>query len=699
MWPTFLSPWLPLAAGAIALPPLILLYFLKLKRRRMSVSSTFLWKKAIQDLQVNSPFQRLRNNLLLILQLLVLLLALAAMSRPLIEVRKPLEDRVAILIDHSASMATVEADGKTRLEIAKEHAKRLVDDMPEGHRAMVIPFASVARTLGPLTDDKSALKRQIDSIQQTAEASYMREAIALANASATPIGEGIGTPDNPVAPMQVHLLSDGRILDLLELPPAEAAITMTRVGDATNNVGIVGLDVRREYERPEVAAVLVRVRNYGPDAVDTDLSVYVDGRLDTASPVHLEAGYEPADEPADEPAPTGADADAAETITIAQSEPPPPEGSVQVLAFRLTHEAAATLEVRLGTDDAFPSDDRAWAVLLPARRVSALFVSDQNSFRSFIDRVIPGLPLAEHRWMTANEYESAPDDEIVEGGRSRFDVVVIDQHDTERLPPGNYLLFGSKPILPAAGGATEAAPIGGGAVGRDVLMVDWKDTHPVLRHVSVERISPIFEARRFEMPDDAVTLIEGESSPLMSLLARDGRQYLIVAFDLVRDEAGGAYSLNTPWLHRVSFPIFLYNAMRYLSATSTVGARASVEPGDAISLPAVDRNRNVEITTPDKQTVRLDPQGRFDVRFGETYRTGIYNVEGAAPGNERFAVNLLNEKESNIRPVDRLIVGGETAVVSQATQMSNQPLWPIILCVAFGLLLLEWYVYNRRARI
>jgi hypothetical protein len=73
-----------LYAAAVAVPLLLLLYFLKLKRREQLVSSTLLWKRAVQDLQVNAPFQRIRRNILLFLQLLMLFAVLFALAAPVL---------------------------------------------------------------------------------------------------------------------------------------------------------------------------------------------------------------------------------------------------------------------------------------------------------------------------------------------------------------------------------------------------------------------------------------------------------------------------------------------------------------------------------------------------------------------------------------------------------------------------------------
>src|SRR5882757_68024 len=121
--PSFLNPVNAAIAAAIVSPLLLLLYFLKLRRREISVSSTLLWRKAIQDLQVNAPFQRLRRNLLLLLQLILLFLLLLAISRPVTNVNAAPGKHAVILIDRSASMSARDQEGgRSRLAEAKRRA-------------------------------------------------------------------------------------------------------------------------------------------------------------------------------------------------------------------------------------------------------------------------------------------------------------------------------------------------------------------------------------------------------------------------------------------------------------------------------------------------------------------------------------------------------------------------------------------------
>src|SRR6188768_2553108 len=161
-FPTFLNPWMAALAAGIVIPALLVLYFLKLRRRELAVSSTLLWKKAVQDLQVNAPFQRLRRNLLLLLQLLLLFLLLLAFSRPVTHFTPGAGQISVLLIDRSASMATRDPDlkGKTRLEEAKRRAKDLAETLGKNSQAMVIAFDETAEIMQTFTGNISDLKRQ-----------------------------------------------------------------------------------------------------------------------------------------------------------------------------------------------------------------------------------------------------------------------------------------------------------------------------------------------------------------------------------------------------------------------------------------------------------------------------------------------------------------------------------------------------------
>ena len=133
---TWLTPWIAGIAASIAIPALLILYFLKLRRRDVEISTTLLWKKAIEDFQANAPFQKLRKNILLLLQLIALGAALIALAQPQIQSAVPTGQKHIILIDRSASMSALdETDGRggeiTRLDAAKEEALNFISTLRE----------------------------------------------------------------------------------------------------------------------------------------------------------------------------------------------------------------------------------------------------------------------------------------------------------------------------------------------------------------------------------------------------------------------------------------------------------------------------------------------------------------------------------------------------------------------------------------
>src|SRR5665213_3879834 len=99
---SFLSPaafWF-----AATLPVVVVFYLLKRKRVVKLVSSTLLWQKFLAETQASAPFQKLRRNWLLILQILLLLLAVFALARPYFATSAKSNELRVLILDASASM-------------------------------------------------------------------------------------------------------------------------------------------------------------------------------------------------------------------------------------------------------------------------------------------------------------------------------------------------------------------------------------------------------------------------------------------------------------------------------------------------------------------------------------------------------------------------------------------------------------------
>jgi hypothetical protein len=301
----FLAGWGPIAlAAGLTVPPLVALYFLKLRRQTLPVSSTLLWKRAVEDLQVNAPFQKIRNNLLLWLQLFVLLLAAFALGKPVWDAQEAEKDTLILLVDQSASMGVEEAEGKTRLALAQEQAKKEIDNLPDGSRAMVIGFSDRATVVSSFETDKQLLKRRIDAIEPTESTTTLSEAVTLAEAFMQNMVIAGDVPGNdptyeaPTSPTSVTILTDGNIADARDLTvkrlPTED-MQVISIGKRRDNVAILSMDARRNYERPAMLEVFAMVRNFGPEPVTLDATLYINDENVDVQTLILQRGDRDAD--------------------------------------------------------------------------------------------------------------------------------------------------------------------------------------------------------------------------------------------------------------------------------------------------------------------------------------------------------------------------------------------------------------------
>src|SRR5689334_15251456 len=128
----------PLAFAALALSlPLVLLYFLKVRRRERRVSSLLLWQAAFRDREASTFFQRLQRDPLLILQILALIALTLALARPVATVMGEGARKVVVVLDVSASMKARDVS-PSRFDVARSEAAALVRRLGEGAEVMVI---------------------------------------------------------------------------------------------------------------------------------------------------------------------------------------------------------------------------------------------------------------------------------------------------------------------------------------------------------------------------------------------------------------------------------------------------------------------------------------------------------------------------------------------------------------------------------
>ncbi len=600
-------------AFAAAIPVVILFYLLKRKRVVRLVSSTVLWQRFLAETQASAPFQKLRKNWLLLLQILLVALAVLALTRPYFSAQvKPAHLRVVVL-DASASMQSTD-EAPSRFEKARAEALKWVNALAGSDQMVILQAGATTEVKQSATSEKAALRRALEACAPSHGPTRLVPALRMAESL---VRDQRGA--------EIHLFSDGAVPELREFENKALPLIFHRVGVRGNNAGIIALDARANPENPRQRAVYVSTANFATNAVEGELELRLDGRLLETRAVKVPAG----------------------------------ETTPQVFIAEQTTDGVFT--ARLKATDDLAADNEASLVSLLPKPVKALLVTSGNRF---LERALRSVPNAEVS-LAGGLAETA----------NGYDFTVLDGVTPAVWPTGNVLAF----QVAQSNWFTSVERLEGPAI------VDWRYTHPLLRYVGFENVQ-IAESLAAKTPGWAVSLLDSPQAPLI-LAGELNRQRIVwVGFD----------PLNSNWPLRVSFPIFVANAMEWLNPANAAGGQLLVKSGEALRLPLAKPETTARVTFPDGEikTYQIDP-GASEFVFGQTQSQGVYRLQ-LGDTSMTFCVNLLDAAESDTRPQDSLQLGQFEQVEATTLRRTNMEVWRSIAGIGLAILLLEWWYYHRR---
>jgi len=637
---SFLTP-LSLLFAALAIP-ILLLYVLKLRRRDVLVSSTLLWQRLLRDREANAPWQRLRRNLLLLLQLLILALMALALARPFVPTPTLVTGSVVVLLDASASMQARDVDGiaPTRFDASLQAAREIVAGLGTGDVATVIAVGPQPRVLASATDDRALLRRALEGAAPTNGSADWEAAFALAAANLAAAPEA-----------QAIVISDGALPE--PLPPLPGQLRFVGVGGGNHNLAIAALATR---EGPTGHQAFLRVVNYNDAEAEPLVELSADGVLFDARRLRV-------------PPHTGAD------LTFADLP-----YDLQILQARLILRDAGVWAD--GEGDALPLDDTAWAIRAPAASGRVLLVSDGNLF---LEQALAALPEVDLVRLSPGSPIPPPWGRT-EGG---YDLYVYDGLVTGTLPPGNLWLIGPLSSLPPGEGPGESeAIIEVGDVFTATTITRVAADDPLLHYVNLGAVH-VLQARAIEPPSDARVLVEAEGGPLLFVAERPERRLAVLTFDL--------HDSDLPL--QVAFPVLTANLVDWLLPGGAPALPELIRPGDPIPIQPDPEAAEIRVTAPDGARHTL-PAGETLPVFVATDQLGVYWIEHFDRSDRllrsaAFAVNLFDPAESDIAPRDVLQVGQTELSPTARQEQGRREFWPWLAAAALGVLVVEWWTYQR----
>jgi hypothetical protein len=635
---------------------IVLLYFLKLKRKRYVVSSVIFWLQAIEDMRANVPFARLRKNLLLPLQILFMLIVVLGLARPAWKSHSQLGKHTILIMDSSASMQAIDhgQPPHSRFEAAKIAAMELVDSLSEGEQVMLIEAGTKLTIKATFTTDKLKLRDVISELRVTDAAGELNSALELAFSTAKGL-EGskiIVLSDNAVK------LSDVKMegISLPNFVEDKPSIRFLTFGKRNLNIAITQFNVTRNDNDSTKYQVFAELKNYSEIILHSFVYLSIEGHNIANDVVNLQPG----------------------------------ERKGITLSFDDKGFDMHALEIELDVKDDLKVDNAAYTILHKAEKLKVLLISEERN--KYLEKSLLTNPNVQLRQLKLSQYLGAASD----------DITIFYNTAPKEMPEGNVIFINPKPGLPFIPIATEKGPIS---------VVSQNDNHPVMRFVDLTNLE-VRTGLEYKLPDWGVPLVETTASPLIWLGEQFNRKGIFFSFD-VFDLKISTFALS------YACPILMANCLNWLGPAFRSIVPDNIKTGMPVTINLnhpftsfegrPEEIEQVTINSPNGNIFRLDVSknlsGKGSLVFTNTEMTGIYEVFADLPAATaaragdsfigKFAVNLLNEQESDIMPqTPEQHEEGKNSATNLA--ITYKELWGRFLLLGLLILAAEWWVYHRR---
>jgi len=424
---------------------------------------------------------------------------------------------------------------------------------------------------------------------------------------------------------EIHLFSDGAAGDLSEFENKGLQVIYHRIGQRGNNVGITTLDIRENPEDHKERAIYTSIVNYSTNAQSTLLELLFDGQVVDSRPLNI----------------------------------PPGDTSPQV--FSALQQRDGIFTVRIDAKDDLAADNQASMVSLLPQPAKVLLVTRGNRFM-------------EKALHAAANVDLTVVQDTADGAEDK-DVVVLDDVTPSRWPKPNLLAVHVANTNWFEGGWTNI---------ESPAIVDWKNTHPLLRYINLDNVQ-IGATLGVKTPGWALPLVDAQQTPLILGGEISHQKIIWIGFD----------TLQSTWPLRISFPMFIANAIDWLNPAAAKSQQLMLHAGEPFRFGLLQPVATAEVTLPGGAKETIATGGNREIVFGHTDRQGTYHLL-AGTNNIAFCVNVLDAAESNTKPREELQLGKFTKVGATQLKQASVEIWRWIAAGALAVLMFEWWYYHRR---